>query len=277
MASQLIKLALLNPADYTEALTFSVVQDGVAEATRQVMSIEPDSITIEDEQTLHTSKLYNLTVAGVFSESAKSQLRTWSSARTELAMVGYGLDGEVFYATGPINVDESYDTHLSFYFTSPRRAVGGYASTGIHSAQMIYDKNAYAYHQWATNAGGWTHDGTFSSGSLTLGNGETALKEIEFPFQETVTVSILVSSYTGNPVMYLYGVDSAGDSIAMPGATLTISSNGRRVIAAAVPANAVKLGVLVVCDVDDEVVFSNPAFNMGTKTSSTVIFSEFNT
>lgn len=273
MASQLIKLALLNPADYTEALTFSVVQDGVAEATRQVMSIEPDSITIEDEQTLHTSKLYNLTVAGVFSESAKSQLRTWSSARTELAMVGYGIDDDIFYATGAINVDESYDTHLSFYFTSPRRAVGGYTSTGVHSGKMIYDKNGFAYYKWDSNKGGWT-GGTFAGGSLTVGNSSSAYRTIEFPFEKAVSLSVQVSAYTGNPTITLYEIDSAGSETSLD--SITVSSTGRRVVDGTPSSDAVRLKLEVVSDSDDSITFSNPAFNLGTKTSSTVIFSEFN-
>jgi len=274
MASQLIKLALLNPSDYTEALTFSVVQDGVSESTRQVMSIEPDSITIEDEQTLHTSKLYNLTVAGLFSESAKSQLRTWSSARTDLRMVGYGLDGEILHAFGPINVDESYDTHLSFYFTSPRRSVGGYGSDGLHTASMIYDKNGFAIYKWDSNKGGWT-GGTFSSGSLTVGNSSTAYRTIEFPFQEAVSMSVLVSAYVGNPTISLIEIDSAGSETEID--SITVSAAGRRVVTEIPSSDAVRLKLLVTCDADDEITFSNPAFNMGTKTSSTVIFSEFNT
>ena len=273
MASQLIKLALLNPADYTESLTFSVVQDGVAEATRQVMSIEPDSITIEDEQTIHTSKLYNLTVAGVFSESAKSQLRTWSVARTDLRMVGYGLGGEIFHAFGPINITDNYDTHVSFYFTSPRRSVGGYGSDGLHSASMIYDKNGFAIYKWDSNKGGWT-GGTFATGSLTVGNSSSASRTIEFPFQETVTMSVQVSAYTGNPTITMYEVDSAGSETSID--SITVSATGRRVVTGTPSSDAVRLKLEVVCDADDEITFSNPAFNLGTKTSSTVIFSEFN-
>ena len=275
MASQLIKLALLNPADYTETLTFSVVQDGVAEATRQVMSIEPDSITIEDEQTLHTSKLYNLTVAGIFSEAAKSQLRTWSSARTELAMVGYGLDGNIFYATGAVNVSESYDTHLSFYFTSPRRAIGGYASTGSHSAEMIYDKNGFAYYKWDSNKGGWT-GGTFASGKLTVLDSSQAYRIIEFPFQQAVSMSVVIANgdYSGSPTITLYEIDSAGAETSLN--SITVSAYGTRVVTGTPSVDAVRLKLEISCGVGDEITFSNPAFNLGTKTSQTVIFSEFN-
>lgn len=275
MASQLIKLALLNPADYTESLTFSVVQDGVAEATRQVMSIEPDSITIEDDQTIHTSKLYNLTVAGVFSGAAKSQLRTWSSARTELRMIGYGLDGHIFHAFGAINVDDNYEGHISFYFTSPRRAVGGYSSTGLHSAEMIYDKNGFAIYKWDSNTGGWTGDGSWSSPSLALIENEVASRTIEFPFQEAITASVYIVSYSGNPTVELVEIDSAGSETSISAVTVTGSS--QRVVATGTPsATAVRIKLEITCDADDQVSFSNPALNLGTKTSATAIFSEFN-
>lgn len=273
MASQLVKLALLNPSDYTESLVFSVVQDGVSESTRQVVSIEPDSITIEDDQTLSTSKLYNLTVAGLFSESAKSQVRTWASGRTDLAMVGYGIDGQILHATGIIKADEYYDTHLSFYFTSPRRAVGGYGSDGVHSAKLSYDQNGFALYKWDSNTAGWT-GGSYSGGSLSVSGAETASRTIEFPFQQEITMSVLVSGFTGSPTVSMYEINAAGSQSLVN--STSVSSNGRRVVTGTPSSTAVRLKLEVDANGGD-VSFSNPAFNMGAKTSSTVIFSEFNT
>lgn len=274
MASQLIKLALLNPSDYTQTLTFSVVQDGVAEATRQVMSIEPESITIEDEQSIHTTKIYNLTVAGLFSESAKSQLRSWSAASTELVMIGYGVGGNIFHAFGAINVKDNYEDHVSFFFSSQRRAVGGYASDGQHSAEMIYSQNGFCMYKWDSNLGGWNTTGNWSSTSLALLGDETASRIIEFPFEQAVSMSVAVQSYVGNPTISLTEIDSSGVETEID--SITVASNGRRVVTGTPSSSAVRLKLSVVCDADDEIVFSNPAFNLGTKTSSTAIFSEFN-
>ena len=64
--SQLEKLSILNTANFSNHFTFSVVQEGSDEASRQVLSIEPaSSPIIEDGQTLITSKNYDLTVSSI--------------------------------------------------------------------------------------------------------------------------------------------------------------------------------------------------------------------
>ena len=67
MPTQLSKLAFVNTSDLTETLEFSVVQEGAAEASRQVISIEPNTQVIENNREIITSKNYSITVTGGYS------------------------------------------------------------------------------------------------------------------------------------------------------------------------------------------------------------------
>ncbi len=55
MPTQLSKLALVNTSTLSETKTFSVVQEGAAEASRQVISIEPNVQVIENNREIITS------------------------------------------------------------------------------------------------------------------------------------------------------------------------------------------------------------------------------
>lgn len=55
MSTQLNKLAIINTSTLSETQTFSVVQEGAAEASRQIISIEPNTQIIENNREVITS------------------------------------------------------------------------------------------------------------------------------------------------------------------------------------------------------------------------------
>lgn len=197
MPTQLTKIALIDTTALSDTMTFSVVQDGAAEASRQVISIEPNTVMIENERELIHSKNYNITVSGLFTSSANAtKLNTWATNQTSLVFSGYGLDGSILQAEGTIQMNRGFENRLSFRFTSLREAKGDYiSSSGKHSADISYCKNGLALYEWGDGnsdslANGWTDAGSiansFIAGVQAVNNGSGSDASLErtiyFPF-----------------------------------------------------------------------------------------------
>jgi len=182
MSTQLKKLALINNSvdgggafnALSETQTFSVVQEGAAEASRQVLSIEPNTQIIENEREIITSKVYNITATGLYSSASRSQLNTWATNQTSLVFSGMGLDGSILQAEGTLQMVKQFEDNASFRFNSPREAVGGYSSaTGKHTSDLIYSQNGLCLFKWGRgntdDAAGYEFGGSSSNiDALTL-------------------------------------------------------------------------------------------------------------
>jgi len=280
MPSQLTKLALVESDNTLH--TFSVVQDGVAEATRQAFSIEADDVTIENERRLIASKLYNITVAGLLTNQTVGDIYTLSSNDTELEFAGFGLK-HILQGTGTINANDGYEGNLSIYFTSPRRAVGGYLSTGLHSAGVVYCENGLALYKWQEGSTSNVPAGYTATGSTTwdevneeldIASSATVERTLAFPFSTPLTFSVVASSTSGNPQMSVVELDDEGSTVTTNSITLV---DGTNVLAFTPDATTVDLKLQFVADADDSVTIKNPAMNLGTRSASEVVFTEFNT
>jgi len=218
MATQLSKLALVNLSvdgngafdALSETKLFSIVQEGAAEASRQVISVEPNVQVIENNREIITSKNYNLTATGVYSQAAKSQLFTWANNKTNLMFAGYGLDGSILQMEGTLQINKGFEENMSFRFSSAREGIGGYDSTtGKHTAEMAYCNGLalYGWQEGSTSgiAAGWSKTGgvaSFSGDQQTFSTtGQTNVHlvshDIHFPFAgEVLTFGIYVDTYT---------------------------------------------------------------------------------
>ena len=234
--SQLEKLSILNTANFSNHFTFSVVQEGSDEASRQVLSIEPASAPIiEDGQTIILTKNYDLTVSGLFKEDTISSLQTLADNRTSLVFGGFGLGGQILQLEGAMNVNQIFSETASFRFNSPREAKGGYdittvsplhahTGTGKHTSGLSYSTNGFALYKWGDQdssgiADGWTVTGTdtttsFSNSIQVIDSGSSTLtmtRDVYLPFDgraiyfniktntgdaPTGTVNIQLISYT---------------------------------------------------------------------------------
>ena len=177
MSTQLTKLALINTATdgsgnlnaLSETQTFSVIQDGAAEASRQVLTIEPNTVLIENERELINCKVYNILISGFYSSAAQqTQLRTWAKNQTSLFFSGFGLDGSILQGEGTLSMARGFENRLSFRISSPREATGGYVSaTGKHTADLIYSQNGLCLFKWARgntdDAAGYEFGGSSSN------------------------------------------------------------------------------------------------------------------
>lgn len=279
MPSQLTKLALVESDNTLH--TFSVVQDGVAEATRQTFSIEADDVTIENDQRLIASKLYNVTVAGLLTNQTVGDIYTLSSNDTVVDFAGFGLK-HILQGTGHVNANDGFEGNLSIYFTSPRRAVGGYLSSGLHSAGIVYCENGLALYKWQEGTtdepAGYTVTGTTAwdavNEELDISASTTVERTLSFPFSTPLTFSVVASSTSGNPQMSVVELDDAGSTITTNSVTL---SDGTNVLTFTPDADTVDLNLQFVTDADDSVTIKNPAMNLGTRSASEVVFVEFNT
>jgi hypothetical protein len=295
MPTQLSKLALVNPSvdgngDFDslgETIIFSVVQEGAAEASRQVISIEPNTQVIENNREIITSKNYNITVTGVYSQSAKAQLFTWADAQTNLVFTGYGLDDSILQMEGTLQINKGFEDNMSFRFSSAREAKGGYDSTtGKHSAEMSYCKNGLALFGWQEGsttdlAAGWTDTVDtldFTAGVQTLTDeasaGGTMYRNIHFPFPaKTVTFSIDVTEDSAtSPVIGIQCYDD-GDSPTGVQATTAISGTGVKQVSKTLVAACEYVRVSVEIGNDDTLKFKNPTLQLSTDYE----FVEFNT
>ena len=174
MPTQLVKLALIDPSGITDGddpspadiETFSIFQEGAQDASRQVVSIEANTSVLENNREVITSKVYTIDVVGLYTQSKRSKLHTWSSNRTPLYISGYGLDGSILYAYGAITVVEGFDGNASFRFRFQTEAVGGYdASTSIHSSFMSYSTNGFSFYKWEENPAGASSNPVLINGS----------------------------------------------------------------------------------------------------------------
>jgi hypothetical protein len=308
MPTQLSKLALVNPSvdgsgDFdalSETKSFSVVQEGAAEASRQVISIEPNTQVIENNREIITSKNYNITVTGVYSDSTKTQLYTWASAQTNLVFTGYGLDGSILQMEGTLQINKGFEDNMSYRFSSMREAKGGYnTSDGKHSAEMSYCKNGLALYGWQEGstsgvAAGWTNGfGDPANSFETVGfsggiqrvaestNNDRALyRDIHFPFAgQTLTFSIDVvetsdpanNDYTGA----LIGIQcyNASNGTVNSQETQARSATGTVQVSKTLPSTCKWVRISVEGDSGCDFEFQNPTLQLSTDYG----FVEFNT
>lgn len=299
--SQLEKLSILNTANFSNHFTFSVVQEGSDEASRQVISIEPSSTPIiEDGQSIILTKNYDLTVSGLFKASTISSLQTLADNRTSLVFGGFGIGDQILQLEGAMNVNQVFSEAASFRFNSPREATGGYDSTtGKHTSGLSYSTNGLALYKWgAASSGngilayGWEKTAgasvsfATSTGRQTFSSSagvQKLTRNIYLPFGgktlyfniDVVTaddqstdgngISIKMISYTGDET----GVDVDGTATG-----ITSSDNGTVKQASITPSTDAKMvQVIVQLGTDDSLVFKNPTL----QTSSTYDFVEFNT
>ena len=287
MPTQLSKLALVNTSDLTETLQFSVVQEGAAEASRQVISIEPNTQVIENNREVITSKNYNITVTGVYSQSAKAQLFTWAENRTNLVFTGYGLDDSILQMEGTLQINKGFEDNMSFRFSSMREAKGGYDSTtGKHTAEMSDVKNGLAFYGWQEGsttdlAAGWTDTVEtldFTAGVQTLtdasvGSG-TMYRDIHFPFPaKTLAFSIDVTKDSASSALIgIQCYDDAGSTTGVQ-ATTSISGTGTTQVSKTLVAACEYVRVSIEIGSTDTVKFQNPTLQLSTDYE----FVEFNT
>ena len=299
--SQLEKLSILDTANFSNHFTFSVVQEGSDEASRQVLSIEPASAPIiEDGQTIILTKNYDLTVSGLFKSSTISSLQALADSRTSLVFGGFGLGGQILQLEGAMNVNQVFSESASFRFNSPREATGGYDSvTGKHTSGLSYSTNGLSLYKWgAASAGsgitayGWEKSSGATVSFATSTNQQTLsssggvkklYRNIYLPFGgktlyfniDVVTadnqstdengISIKMISYTGDET----GIDVDGTAT-----SITSSDNGTVKQASITPSSDAKMvQVIIQLGTDDTLVFKNPTL----QTSSTYDFVEFNT
>jgi hypothetical protein len=306
MPTQLSKLALVNPSvdengDFdalSETKSFSVVQEGAAEASRQVISIEPNTQVIENNREIITSKNYNITVTGVYSDSTKTQLYTWASAQTNLVFTGYGLDGSILQMEGTLQINKGFEDNMSFRFSSAREAKGGYSSSdGKHSAEMSYVKNGLALYGWGDAdeddlANDWTDTGSiadgFADGVQTIAGAGNLSRTIHFPFSGVQLAFFAdftsVSDNTGLSVD-IEAYNSSNSELGS-GGTLTVPlSAGVRMAFYDLPENTAYVKVKVTGGSGSGALFKNPTLQITNFTGSTSLankqaaynFVEFNT
>ena len=303
MPAQLSKLALVNTSALTETKTFSVIQEGAAEASRQVISIEANTAIIENNREIITSKIFNITLTGLYDSSTATQLKTWVDNRTNLVFTGFSVDGRILQAEGELSKVEGFEDNLSFRFTSPREAVGGYNSTtGEHTASMSYSKNGFSLYKWLgvgspSRAANWTAGGTTltSTSTFNSGNEKQRLKNdaatsatatfthrVYFPFagkQLTAFVEVTdVTDVDPIPTMTITAKDNA-NNIEGSAVSVNLNSTGVKLATLTLPADTHHVEVAFNIHGTNDIKIKKPSLQIttGTPTSDDRNFEEFNT
>lgn len=274
--------------------TFSVVQEGSDEASRQVLSIEPaSSPIIEDGQTLITSKNYDLTVSGLFKSSTISGLQSLADDRDDVVFGGFGLGGQILQMDGKLNLGQVFTETASFRFNSPREAKGGYdSSTGKHTSELCYSYNGLAMYKWQEGstsglAAGWTKtNGTATWDSsneeqdfTTSGVAGASLhRDLFLPCDGRTIyfhVDMTASSITTGSNIKIEAFSDYGSTNVGTADTETIPDSSTATLTASmvVPDTAKMIRVSVNIGQDDTISFKNPTVQL----DSTYSFVEFNT
>lgn len=299
--SQLEKLSIsqipTSGTSFTYYNTFSVVQEGSDEASRQVLMIEPaSSPIIEDGQTLITSKNFDLTVSGLFKASTISGLQTLADSRTSVVFGGIGLGGQILQAEGSINVNQVFSETASFRFNSPREATGGYDSaTGKHTSRLAYSTNGLCLYKWGAAAAtgtsalayGWTKSaGTVSFASSNDGvqtfshSGNATLhRDIYLPFDGTKTfhfninVTAITDGGAGNTVKIKLQSYTDYANTSDQASETTITSTGNKQVSITPTSSAKMIRAIIIIAAGDSISFKQPTVEL----DSTYDFTEFNT
>tara|TARA_Y100001937_G_scaffold115641_1_gene166683 strand:+ start:2796 stop:3707 length:912 start_codon:yes stop_codon:yes gene_type:complete len=283
---------------FTYYNTFSVVQEGSDEASRQVLSIEPmSSPIIEDGQTLITSKNFDLTVSGLFKASTISGLQTLADARTSVVFGGIGLGGQILQAEGAINVNQVFSETASFRFNSPREATGGYntgtGGDGKHTSELAYSTNGLCLYKWGAAAAtgtnalayGWIKSaGTVSFASANGGvqtfshsGAATLHRDVHLPFDgvETFHFFIDVTNLTDADDTIKIKIQSFSDyaNTENNSAETIITGTGNKLVGILPPSDSKMLRVSIIIGASDSISFRNPSLH----TSAVYNFTEFNT
>jgi hypothetical protein len=304
MPAQLNKLALVNTSALTETKTFSIVQEGAAEASRQVISIEANTAIIENNIELITSKIFNITLTGLYDSSTVTQLKTWTDNQTNLVFTGFSVDGRILQAEGILTRVRGFEDNLSFRFASPREAIGDYDSTtGKHTASMSYSKNGFSLYKWLgvgspSRAANWTVDGSTLSSTSTFSSAteKQRLKNQESDTNEVATFTHRVYfPFAGKQLTAFVEVTDVTDVNPIPTMTITAKDNGGNIEGNAVSVNLNTTGVkLATLTLPADTHHVEVAFNIkggsdikikkpslqitsGTATTSDYNFEEFNT
>tara|TARA_S200002703_G_scaffold24443_1_gene21226 strand:- start:106 stop:1002 length:897 start_codon:yes stop_codon:yes gene_type:complete len=295
--SQLEKLSIADVPSGAGAFdyynTFSVVQEGSDEASRQVLSIERGTApVIEDGQTIVMTKNYDLTVSGLFKQSTISGLQSLADNRTDVVFGGFGLGGQILQMDGKVNLGQVLGETASFRFNSPREATGGYdSSTGKHTSGINYCTNGLAQYKWqegstSGEAAGWTIDGddktvSFANSIQVLDSGSNTLtmtRDLYLPFDgraiyfniktnagdaPTGTVTIQLISYTDNGT----SPDATGSAVSVTAADTAYQAT----VSPSSSAKMVRAIISLASGADLE--FKEPTIQL----DSTYNFVEFNT
>lgn len=295
--SQLEKLSIADVPSGAGAFdyynTFSVVQEGSDEASRQVLSIERGTApVIEDGQTIVMTKNYDLTVSGLFKQSTISGLQSLADNRTDVVFGGFGLGGQILQMDGKLNLGQVLGETASFRFNSPREATGGYdSSTGKHTSEINYCTNGLAQYKWqegstSGEAAGWTIDGddktvSFANSIQVLDSGSNTLtmtRDLYLPFDgraiyfniktnagdaPTGTVTIQLISYTDNGT----SADATGSAVSVTAADTAYQAT----VSPSSSAKMVRAIISLASGADLE--FKEPTIQL----DSTYNFVEFNT
>ena len=302
MPAQLNKLALVNTSALTETKTFSIVQEGAAEASRQVISIEANTAIIENNIELITSKIFNITLTGLYDSSTVTQLKTWTDNQTNLVFTGFSVDDRILQAEGILTRVRGFEDNLSFRFASPREAIGDYDSTtGEHTASMSYSKNGFSLYKWLgvgspSRAANWTADGLFSTSTFNSSNEKQRLKNddsdtsdvatfkhrVYFPFagkQLTAFVEVTdVTDVAPAPTMTVTAIDSSGSTLGSA-ASVNLTSAAVKLATLTLPANTHHVDVSFNINGTNDIKIKQPSLQIttGTPTTSDRNFEEFNT
>ena len=296
--SQLEKLSIADVPSGAGAFdyynTFSVVQEGSDEASRQVLSIEQGAApVIEDGQTIVMTKNYDLTVSGLFKASTISGLQALADNRTDVVFGGFGLGGQILQMDGKLNLGQVFTETASFRFNSPREASGGYdSSTGKHSSEISYCTNGLAQYKWQEGstsglAAGWELTGSapnnaFAGGVQTLDpdtDTATMFRYLYLPFDGNTTVYFHVKTGTdtavsGSPTMNIISYTDYVDTVDVTGTPETFVDDDTEYVVSITPSSSAKMiKVIITVPAGDLLDFTNPTV----QTSSTYNFVEFNT
>lgn len=318
MSTQLKKLALINNSvdgggafnALSETQTFSVVQEGAAEASRQVLSIEPNTQIIENEREIITSKVYNITATGLYSSASRSQLNTWATNQTSLVFSGMGLDGSILQAEGTLQMVKQFEDNASFRFNSPREAVGGYSSaTGKHTSDLIYSQNGLCLFKWGRgntdDAAGYEFGGSSSNINATTlfdtsndsqrihtSGAITFERLIHFPFPLTKLTAFVnvfedasasnthlsIKAYNSSNVEINGSADDSGFDTRVGSAT-GLDSTGIKLYSRVLPSNTEYIEIVYTVGGADDFKIKQPTLQIiqGTATTADYNFVEFNT
>ena len=277
--------------------TFSVVQEGSDEASRQVLSIEPaSSPVIEDGQTLITSKNYDLTVSGLFKSSTISGLQSLADDRDDVVFGGFGLGGQILQMDGKLNLGQVFTETASFRFNSPREAKGGYdSSTGKHTSELCYSYNGLAMYKWqegstsglgagwvkSTNGvASWDTPNNEQDFETSAAGGATLHRDLFLPFDGLRTIyfnvnftAVADTSPADTVLLKIQSFSDYGSTQDVTEASLTVTTAGDKQVSITPSSSSKMIRVIVAIGNGDIISFKNPTVQL----DSTYNFVEFNT
>jgi len=286
--NNLPKLAIGNESN-GDVIILSNVAEGLDGAASFYYEPSYNDLSIEDNQTYNFSTEHELEIQGLpGTSSEQTKLENITDNHTDVYATALGLNGGLLWDKGEFSAifSEQFSEGLAWQLRLSAEGLPWYdQSSGKFGAGIHVGENLLGLYEWKDRTGdgvadGWSLNG-ITSGDLTFNNSdeqsatgdanEYVYRDIFWPFQKTVTLSVDYKNVSDTHSIELISLDETKTTVGSA-STTTFSSVGsnfaRKSVSHTPPSGSFFLRVRVALfRASQSLSYKDPALRLNSKTS----------